>query len=134
MKKTIFTLITLIWALCFFCSCSSDYNPTDIENLLREKKSDTVISSEENTEQILLNDEFVSVWPDELPKNETSEMFPDSGRPIQFWIEIEPGVWTVYYDYTSMYLYDFPDPEPYFHNFGKSFLDEKKLSFLNMIK
>ncbi len=127
MKKTILTFISLIWALCFFCSCSSDNTPTDIEKLLQDKETVTVIGNEATSEQTVLNDEFVSVWPDELPKNETSEMFPDSGRPIQFWIEIEPGVWTVYYDYTSMYLYDFPDPEPYFHNFGKSFLDEKKI-------
>ena len=127
MKKTVLTFISLIWALCFFCSCSSDNTPTDIKKLLQDKETVTVIGNEATTEQTVLNDEFVSVWPDELPKNKTNEMFPDSGRPIQYWIEIEPGKWTPDYDYTSMYLYDFPDPVPYFNQFGRSFLLEKKI-------
>ena len=133
-KLTIMIIVPVLLLSIIFCGsgCSNENNTEDLDTLLQTKDDDSKGSSDEqqtikdNTEESD-DDIFVSVWPDELPKNETSEMFPDSGRPIQYWIEIEPGKWTPDYDYTSMYLYDFPDPVPYFNQFGRSFLLEKKI-------
>ena len=134
MKKLMIMLVAAVLLLsvtAYISGCSEENKTDEIDTLLQTKAEDEQLMikdeqpiTEENDEG--RDDEFVSVWPDELPKNKTNEMFPDSGRPIQYWIEIEPGKWTPDYDYTSMYLYDFPVPVPYFNQFGRSFLLEKK--------
>ncbi|MBR5721196.1 MAG: hypothetical protein IKX78_01790, partial [Clostridia bacterium] len=59
-----------------------------------------------------------------------------SGRPVTFNVEIEPGKWAAEFYYSSMYLYDFPDPEPDFHKFGNTFInaDEKKIIYFKYDK
>jgi hypothetical protein len=142
MKKIIIMLFVSVFLLSIaacISGCSDENNTEELDTLLQTKDDNSKGSSDEqqtiedNTEESD-DDIFVSVWPDELPKNEISEFSPDGGRPIQYKIEAEPGKWTVDFDYTSMYLYDFPDPEPVFHNFGNAFVHDIKAIYFKYDK
>ena len=126
MKKTVPALFSLFFIICLFCGCNSDDNPKDIEDLLNRKAQDTVVTDEEIAEDTSLNDEFLSVWPDELPESYMNGVHVYDGRPVTFYTEVKLGEWVGEWYYSSMYLYDFPDPEPDFHKFGTAFLYEKK--------
>ena len=142
MKKLMIMLVAAVLLLsvtAYISGCSEENKTDEIDTLLQTKAEDEqpMIKdeqpiTEENDE--CRDDVFVSVWPDELPKNEISEFSPDDGRPIQYKIEVEPGKWTVDFDYTSMYLYDFPDPEPVFHNFGNAFVHDIKAIYFKYDK
>ena len=143
MKKHIMIMLVaavlLLSVTAYISGCSAENKTEELDELLQQKAEDEqpMIKdeqpiTEENAEG--RDDVFVSVWPDELPKNEISEFSPDGGRPIQYKIEAEPGKWTVDFDYTSMYLYDFPDPEPVFHNFGNAFVHDIKAIYFKYDK
>ncbi|MBQ6051978.1 MAG: hypothetical protein IJL30_01675 [Clostridia bacterium] len=116
--KRLLVLLSFIFLICLTCSCSTDTKPSEIENLLSDKK---VSETNSNTPDVIHDDNvFVSVWPDELPETNFNGEITRRGRPVQFNYEIEPGYWTSEWLYSSMYLYDFPDPAQFFHRFGYS--------------
>lgn len=123
MNKILIALLLTLYVLFCTAGCSPDEEPMDLDDLLKMKEISSEENTTEETETSADTGEFVSVWPDELPLN------PDSSsiRPIQYMIEINPGEWTTVWDYTSMYLYDFPDPEPVFHQWGHSLLNEANM-------
>lgn len=140
-KLTIMIIVPVLLLSIIFCGsgCSNENNTEDLDTLLQTKDDDSKLSSDEqqtiedNTGE---NDVFVSVWPDEFPVAEMNGHVFNDGRPIAFYYEISPGQWTAEYKYESMYLYDFPNPEPYFHQFGHTFIntEEKKIIYFKYDK
>ncbi|MBQ6051975.1 MAG: hypothetical protein IJL30_01660 [Clostridia bacterium] len=131
-KLTIMIIVSVLLLSIIFCGsgCSNENNTEDLDTLLQTKDDGSKGLFDE--QQIIEdnpgeNDVFVSVWPDEFPVAEMNGHVFNDGRPIAFYYEISPGQWTADFKYESMYLYDFPDPVPYFNQFGRSFLLEKKI-------
>ncbi len=131
-KLTIMIIVPVLLLSIIFCGsgCSNENNTEDLDTLLQTKDDGSKGLFDEQQiieDNPVENDVFVSVWPDELPESYMNGVHVYDGRPVTFYTEVKPGEWVGEWYYSSMYLYDFPDPEPYFHNFGKSFLDEKKI-------
>ena len=128
MKKLMIMLVVSVFLLSLIAcvsGCSEENKTDEIDTLLQTKAEDEqpMIKdeqpiTEENDEG--RDDVFVSVWPDELPETNFNGEITRRGRPVQFNYEIEPGYWTSEWLYSSMYLYDFPDPAQFFHRFGYS--------------
>ena len=121
-----FFWLCLLLILCFSSGCTTNNESKSIEELLIEKKEQEEIKEPtENHDNIIAEDEeFVSVWPEELPKSEMNGVVVKEERPIGFNYEVSPGVWTTKFNYESMYLYDFPDPELYFRKYGNSMVEK----------
>jgi len=131
MNKVLKIVLSFILLLCVCSGCSPVEQPVqDIDTLLQGKTDSENENEAEPENDSVLKDDFVSVWPDELPTMIYNESRHDGVRPIEFQTEINPGEWISEFTYESMYLYDFPDPEQFFHRFGRSFvLDKKVLHF-----
>ena len=124
MNKVLKIVLSFILLLSVCSGCSPSEQPVqDIDNLLQEKTDSENENEAEPENDSVSKDDFVSVWPDELPVSNR----PDGLRPIGFEIEISPGRWTTEFKYESMYLYDFPDPlECFDYKCRSSFVDAVK--------
>ena len=124
MNKVLKIVLSFILLLSVCSGCSPSEQPVqDIDNLFQEKTDSENENEAEPENDSVSKENFVSVWPDEVPVSNG----PDELRPIIFLIEINPGEWVGEYGYDSMYLYDFPDPEQFFHRFGRSFVRDKNV-------